>query len=355
MTVLTGYIARAVLKSALIALLFLLALFNVFTLSDELQDMGKGQYDLMAVFQYVLLTSPRVFYELVPSSALLGSLFALGNMANDRELIAMRAAGWSVLQIIQAVLLAGAVLATLAVLVGEWVAPASERAAQILRSTAQGKQFLVQGQSGLWLREGQQFINIKSLTEAGELQDVRIYRYDARQQLQQMITAERGVFQQSGRWLLESAHIQRLNGLDLSQHHYPTLDWPSSINPKVLDVVTVSPENMSLYDLGVYVNFLQKNQQRAQVFELAFWSRLINPLVIFVMLMVSAPFVIGVKRGINFGTRLMIGVGIGLTFNIVDKMVGHLSVIYHWNPLLMTLIPSMMMLVFALYAMRKVV
>ncbi len=355
MNVLTVYLVKAVLKSSLIALVLLLTLFNLFTLSDELRDIGKGDYDFPQVLRYVALTSPRVFYELVPSSALLGSLFALGNMANDRELIAMRAAGWSVFRIIRAVLVAGAILAALAVWVGEWIAPASEKAAQIMRASAQGKQFLVQGQSGLWLREGRQFVNVDSLTKTGELLKVKIFHYDQDRQLIEITEAERGVFQQSGHWQLQQVNIQRLNGPDIHQDRYASLDWPSSIDPKVLDVVAVSPENMSVYDLAVYVGFLKKNQQRAQVFELAFWSRVFNPLTIFVMLMVSAPFVIGVKRGVNFGTRLMIGIVIGLTFNIVDKLIGHLSVIYQLNPAVMALLPSLATLLIALYAMRKAV
>ena len=37
--------------------------------------------------------APLYVYELIPSAALLGSLFVLGDMANNREIIAMRVAG----------------------------------------------------------------------------------------------------------------------------------------------------------------------------------------------------------------------------------------------------------------------
>ena len=90
MNVLTGYIVREILKGSFIAVLLLLTLFNLFTFSDELKDLGGG-YGLKQIFYYLALTSPRVFYELVPASALLGSLFILGAMGNNRELIAMRA------------------------------------------------------------------------------------------------------------------------------------------------------------------------------------------------------------------------------------------------------------------------
>ena len=39
-----------------------------------------------------------------------------------------------------------------------------------------------------------------------------------------------------------------------------------------------------------------------------FGVRVVNPLIIFVMLLVSAPFVIGVRKGVGVGARMMIGV-----------------------------------------------
>jgi lipopolysaccharide export system permease protein len=72
------------------------------------------------------------------------------------------------------------------------------------------------------------------------------------------------------------------------------------------------------------------------------------------MLLVSAPFVIGIQRGINVGSRMMIGVIIGMGFNIIDKIVGHLGLIYDLNPPLMAVTPSLAVLVLALLALNRV-
>ena len=125
MKVLTGYIVKEVLKGAFIAAILLLTLFNLFTFSDELGDLSET-YGLKEIFYYIALTTPGIFCELVPASALLGSLFILGAMGNNRELIAMRAAGLSIFGILRAVMLAGAVLVMLSILIGEFVAPITE-------------------------------------------------------------------------------------------------------------------------------------------------------------------------------------------------------------------------------------
>jgi lipopolysaccharide export system permease protein len=130
--------------------------------------------------------------------------------------------------------------------------------------------------------------------------------------------------------------------------------WHSSIDSDLLKVAVVSADNQSLYDLFMYIDFLKQNNQKSQRYEVAFWSRLINPLVTFVMLMVSAPFVIGIGRGINTGSRILIGILIGECFDAFDKMFSHVGLIYDLNPIMVATLPSVLVLCIALYAVRKV-
>ena len=354
MNVLTGYIVREILKGSFVALLLLLTLFNLFTFSDELKDLGKGSYGLKEIFYYLTLTSPRVFYELVPASALLGSLFILGAMGNHRELIAMRAAGLSVLGIIKAVMVAGAILVLISLLVGEFVAPVTERMAQLIKVSAQNKQVLMNAKYGLWLREGKKFINVRQIVDDGHLADISIYELDDQQHLHEAMHAEEAVFLGNQQWNLKNI---KKSGISTQQMQASSLSeqvWKSSIAPNLLKIVVVNPNNLSLYDLNSYIGFLKKNHQKSRAFELAFWGRVVNPLVTFIMLLLSAPFVIGVKRGVSVGARMMIGVVIGMGFNIIDKIVGHLGLIYDLNPPLIAFIPSLTVLALALFAVKRI-
>jgi len=134
---------------------------------------------------------------------------------------------------------------------------------------------------------------------------------------------------------------------------FPEQRLTSSIAPDILNITVVSPDNLSILELARYVDFLKQNHQKSQVFELALWGRLINPFVTFVMLMISAPFVIGVRRGISVGARMIIGVIIGLGFNIIDKIVGHLGLIYELNAPLVALLPSLLTFIAAFWTLRR--
>lgn len=353
MNVFTAYVVREVLKGSLIALLLLLTLFNLFTFADELGDLGKGHYGLREILSYLALTSPRVLYELMPSSALLGSLFVLGAMANHRELIAMRAAGLSIAGIIKAALIAGAILVVFALLVGEFVAPMTERKAQMIKATAQNEQVFLNSRYGLWLREGQKFINVRQIQKNGDLANISIYELDDQQHLIKALYASQASFLGNKAWQLEKIQSSEITPERIFANKTKKQLWQSSVAPDLLKIVVVNPDNLSMADLAQYIAFLKQNHQKSQVFELAFWGRVVNPLITFVMLLLSAPFVIGIQRGVSVGTRMMLGVIIGMGFNIIDRIVAHLGLIYDYNPLLVAVMPSAAVLTLALIIAGK--
>lgn len=353
MKVLTYYIVKEILKGSFVALLCLLTLFNLFTFSDELGDLGKGQYGLKEIFYFVSLTSPTVFYELIPASALLGSLFILGNMANNRELIAMQSAGLSVFGIVKAALLAGAVLVVIAFLVGEFIAPLGERMGQKIKLTSQNQKSIMHSRYGLWIREGNQFINVRRIQEDGKLAVINMYEIDEKRHLRRLVSAKQATFLGKQQWKLEGILESEVSIQQMHSRKQKQRIWKSSIDPQLFKMVTVNANNLSLYDLAMYVDFLKENHQKSQTFEQAFWGRVVNPLVTFVMLLVSVPFVIGIKRGISVGSRILIGVVIGMGFNIIDKIASHYGLIYELNAPLVAILPSLLILVVTLFAIRK--
>ena len=353
MNALDRYIIKEVLKGTLIALLMLYALFNLFSLKDELSHRGTGDYDLKHILMYLGLMIPHYLYELMPSAALLGSLFVLGGMANHRELMAMRVSGVSVYGIIRAVMFAGLILVTFSFLIGEFIGPDAEKKAKILRSFAKTRMPVARTIKGLWLRDGNQFIYIRDIFTEGDIARINIYELDDQRHLQKLTYAKRGRYLDKVQWLLSDVQTSTISADGVTREHVDESTWTSVIDPEVVDVVVVDPENMSLLDLSKYIDFLQENKQDSAKYELAFWARLINPFITLVMLLVSAPFVVGVGRGISLGPRMMLGILIGMSFNIIDNTVGQMGVVYGLNPLFVAVLPSSLVLMGAIYAISR--
>ena len=92
------------------------------------------------------------------------------------------------------------VLATF--VVGEWVAPAADEAAQKLRMHAMSTLIGQEMRSGLWFKDERAFINVREARTASKLNDVRIYQFDDDDRLRLARSAAQADYLGDGRWVI---------------------------------------------------------------------------------------------------------------------------------------------------------
>jgi lipopolysaccharide export system permease protein len=352
MNVITRYIVTEVIKGALVAVLVLLSLLTFFTFADELGDMGQGDYGLKQIAHYLALGLPQGCYDLMPSAALLGGIIVLGNLANSRELVAMQAAGVSRSRIIGAVLLAGVVLGVISGLIGEYIAPASERASHLLKTTALKEQTASQTRYGFWVRDGDIYINIRRVANHEELGDISIYQLDQNRGLQTASHARSALYQGGG-WRLEGIRSTRIGSDAIRSDKRKSEAWSSILAPELLNVFVFRPENLSGAELTRYIRYLDDNGQDANSARIALWERIVNPFMILTMLLLALPFVLGVGREAGFGQRVVLGVTIGLGFYLFNRMFGHFGLIYQMHPVFAATFPTALILAAALLSLIR--
>ena len=170
MVKLDRYIGVHVFLAILTVLGIIVGLALLFAFIDELSDV-EGSYGLGDALQYVLLTSPRRLYEMLPMAALIGCLIGLGTLASSSELTIMRAAGVSLGRIVVAVMKPMLVLLIAGILIGEYVAPATEDIAQARRSLAQGAGEAQSSKRGLWHRQENEFVHVIFFQAEGGMRD----------------------------------------------------------------------------------------------------------------------------------------------------------------------------------------
>jgi len=353
MYILDKYIGAAILKSTGIVMLFLVALFSFFNYVDQLRDVGVGNYGAIQAAEYVVLIIPRIVYQMMPIAVLIGSIVGLGMLANNNELIVMRAAGMSINRIIISVMKAGILLMLLVIIIGEWVAPASERYAQILRSVSLSNTLSIGVTNGLWARDGNKFINIQKLLPKGKLGGVSIYEFDQKRQLTKITQASEAYYINNN-WLLENVVESEINTQKISVKDYKNRIWLSSLSPDLLNVVLVKPETLSILGLFQYVAYLHDNDLDSARYELAFWSKLMLPVITGIMIVLSIPFVFGSLRTVAIGQRIMVGTFVGISFYIINKVFGYIGLVYHLNIVASALLPALGFFFYAVYRIRKI-
>lgn len=334
-------------------MLFLVALLSFFNYVDQLRDVGTGNYGTLQAAEYVVLIIPRIIYQMMPIAVLIGVIAGLGILANNNELIVMRAAGISINKIIISVMKAGALLMVLVVVIGEWVAPVSERYAQILRSVSISNTLSIGAINGLWARDGSKYINIQKVLPKGKLGGVNIYEFNDKRQLIKVTQASEAYYINDN-WLLENVVEANIKTNKVSVKDHKNKIWLTSLSPDLLSVVLVKPETLSILGLFQYISYLHDNDLDAARYELAFWTKLMLPIITGIMIVLAIPFVFGSLRSVAIGQRIMVGTFIGISFYIINQVFGYIGLVYHLHIATSAMLPALGFFIYAVYRIRKI-
>ncbi len=353
MKTLAKYIAREIASSTLLVLVALLMLWLFYDFLQELAALR--QLNAAQFFVLVAATIPGYVYELLPIAALIGTLFALAQLASNSEYSVMRTSGISVAQMAGVVLGTGLMIAGIVFVVGEYVVPRSQQVEQRIRAATGSRPFVARAfQSGYWFRDGNTFINIGSVLPDGALRSVRVFEYADAVTLARTLTAERASFVNGQQWTLERVTETRFSDKQVDALTYATRDWNTVLTPNMLSVLQVAPERLSLEGLWEYINHLQVNNQDSRRFEAAMWGKFFYPLATCVLMLLALPFAQIQQRSGGVGGRIFIGILLGLVFIIFNKLFGHLTLLYQWPPFLGALIPGVLFLSAAAFMMWRI-
>ena len=351
-TRLDAYIGRSIIFGTLLALAVLLLLVGLSELLFQLGKVGKGDYTTEKAIIYTLLTLPRFAYEFIAPAALLGSLIGLGGMANSSELIAMRAAGISRNRILLAVMKTGGLLLLLVLIIGEIVAPVSEQKAQKIRADAMASHATFSSSFGFWARSGNNYINVEMALPGNRLGGITIYEFDERRQLQRTTWAEMAEYGKEG-WLLSDVKQSEISLDRVVTSQSAEITWPQLLDDSLLDVLAVQPHMLPIWGLSRFIDYLRSNGQSPINYEVAFWSKIIAPIVMLTMLLISVPFVIGPMRNVSIGQRIFVGTLFGVGFFLINRSFAFLAVVYELNPPLIVSLPTLVCLTLAAWMFRR--
>lgn len=342
MSTLSRYLGKEVAASTALVLAALLALFALLDLVRELGLVGIAGYSISRVLMYVALSAPGHVYELLPLAVLIGTILAFAQLALHSEYTVLRASGASMPRIAGAISLVGVVFAVLTFVFGEFVAPVTERMAQQLRLRSVVAGVVAQQfRSGLWVKDEGSFINVKQVLADNTLLGVRLFEFDREYRLKSVSEATRGTYQGPNRWHLEGVRQTRFEGGVAVASAPGAQEWRSVLNPDILGVLLVDPQQMSAAHLWSYVQHLRDNKQRATRYEIALWSKFIYPLAVLVMMVLALPFAALRQREGGIGVKIVAGIMLGLAFHLLSRLFAHTGQLNDWPPAAAAALPSL--------------
>ncbi|MBD3816350.1 MAG: LptF/LptG family permease [Halothiobacillus sp.] len=309
MGTLDRYLIRAIVVGGLASTAAFALLILVFGAIDELPKVNAS-YSAIDALSFVLMTTPGYLYDFYPAAVLVGGLLSLGNLAAHSELTVMRCSGMSMFRLARPVLVGATILALTGMLMGETIGAWGQEKANEMRAEAQGSGVSMNLKSGLWLRDGERFINVGQAIVGGRLNHVRVFTVNAQSQPVQLLSASYATSEGGDLWRLHS-----------------------------------------------YVDYLHKNKLDASAYSSALWARVFAPISVLVMLFVALPFVFAPQRGGGAGRWLFIAIVLGVVYLTLVQIVSAFAPVYGVGhpivPFLSAAVPPVLFALLGVFALRR--
>lgn len=355
MKLLSRYLMRHVFIGFFAAAALLIPLFSTFDFIAELEDVSALGYHWTQALAVVLMRVPRVIVNLSPFIALLGGIVGLGQLSASQEMTAIRMAGYSVARIALAALAAGAIFTASLAAVDEWVASTLQQRAQTLKNRALASGLNGdESQGALWARRDNEFVRVRRVDAQGQPEGVEIFYYNADFSLRRYVYAERATLAAGATWILHDARQKNWSGGKESMVTLPVFPWQSLFPGNNLQTLSLPTDSFTVPQLRQYIAYLQLTAQPAAQYQIALWQKPARPLLLLAMILLAIPFTFGHPRTPGMGSRLALGVIVGLLTWIVVQIVINLGLLLAFNPALTAMGPSLLMLIVALLLVCRV-
>jgi lipopolysaccharide export system permease protein len=341
MPIIARYLFKQVTANVLMIMLALMAMFSFFDLIQELESLGRGSYGLGKVLLFVLMSAPGHVYDVIPVAVLVGCMLSLGQFARYSELIILRVSGISLLELALLLLKVGLLFTLLSFLVGELITPLSEKMAQRMRIKATDSVVAQDFRSGLWVKDGNSFVNVEEVLPDATLLNIHIYEFGQNFKLRTSSTAKSGTFKEDY-WKLNEVKKTSFDKDSNRVTFLPEAKWHSLIRPELLNVLLIAPEKMSAWNLYAYINHLSVNKQKTTRYEVALWAKLIYPLACLVMIILALPFGFIQQRTTGASTKIFMGIMLGVFYQILNRVFVHLGLLNDWPPLFSAIMPTIL-------------
>jgi lipopolysaccharide export system permease protein len=341
MTLLSQYLMRTIFASTALVLVVLLAIAGLFEFIAELDDI-QGDYQTPQAILFTALRLANLAFEMLPVAVLIGSLLGLGALAGNSEIIVMRSAGLSVSRLASMVALSGGVLLVFTGLLGEFIGPPLDFYARDMRMEARYQKGEELGHSA-WVKDGPVYLHLQRVNSEFEFGSIYLFRFNEENELASIARAENSGIDKEDNWVLESLRETRFrdDGVQVVQSSMAVESF--EVNSELLGSSLVKPLSLSARGLLLYIDYLKRNNLDASQYESEIWNRASRTLTVLVMPILALAFVFGSLRSGGAGSRLVIGVIIGLAYYLASETLANSGQVFNLNPVVVNWLPFVLL------------
>jgi len=351
------YITKTLLSYTIIVLVVWLGIYSFFNFLSELNSVGEDGYTILSAFTFIILQLPEVAYQQASPIILLGCILGMGHLATTGQLLILRVSGASILKITLLTLKNSLIFVLFFISIGEFLAPISSNLAERIKLNAIGDSSASLNQGGFWIRDGDNFINVKKNIDGKLFSGITVIEVDSLNKIKRVIESENALFDgnsldMSGSEIFSIDGSSFFDGISLKERN--SYDKTVSFDQDLIDSLEKEPKDLSTWTLIKQIRFLSDNKLRSGVFEVELYNRLIQPITLIAMILLAMLFIFGATRDVTLGRKIFFGVALGLSFELLSRVASAMALSFDFSPLLSSILPSItVMFISIILLLRK--
>ena len=340
MSLLDRYLIRAILGSVALVMSVLLVLGGLFLFIGQQDDIGVGGYTAAQAFLYVLLNLPQQAWEMMPIAALIGALLGLGTLARGSETTVMGATGMSPLRMAMGGGIAALLLIFLAVILGEFLAPPLQQVARQQKAFSKFSDVTFGDSGGAWVRDGNLILNVARQSGAHQFGGMQVFELSPDHRLLAIGRADSAIAGGNRSWLMKRYAESRFTPDQVYARTSGERRLDSAVSAEFLGLAVANPSQLEVATLWRLIRYYGANELDAKAYIFAFWSRIARTCAIFFAVLLAIPFVLGSLRSAGSGSRTVVGLLLGISFFLLQRLIESGTFAFGLNPVLLAWLPT---------------
>jgi len=344
------YIRKTLLSFTFVVLVIWLGVYSFFNFLSEMSSIGELNYTSLEALRYIFLQVPEVSYKHASSVILLGCVLGMGHLATTNQLLVLRISGMSILRLTMFTIKTALVFVIVFIAIGEIFAPIASDEAEKGRSEALGHSIASQSQEGFWIRDGKNYINVQKNIDGKLFSDVTIIEVNSSNRISTVMKSENATF--DGKSIkMSNAEIFSINLTgeidNISLKERNSYNKAVSFDQDLIDSLKKDPKDLTTWNIIKQIQFLSDNKLRSGIFEVELYKRLIKPITLMAMILLAMLFVFGSTRDVTLGRKIFFGVSVGLSFELLSRIGGAMSLSFDFNPIISAVLPTIVVMLIA--------
>ncbi|MEO8316130.1 MAG: LptF/LptG family permease [Pseudomonadota bacterium] len=330
----------------LLALTGLMQLLELLEITTEVLNRKLG---VIGLLHYAVLRLPSKLLLALPLAGLLGSMAAFYAMARSREITALRTAGVGLGRLLLYLLPVPFLFALLQFGLSQKLVPVSETSLSAwwesttpLESKPPDPQW-VPTSNGILLFE-------RSSADGSKLLDVRIYKRDEQGLLALRTRARRAEWDGSVWQLADARDMQVEPGS--APATAAARPWQSNLRPEDVLRLDATDPHLSSAALADVIGGERVGTKPRSFYQTVLLQSFTAPFSVFIMMLLAMPAAIVSERG-GGGIRVLLALGLGLAFVLVDGIFSAFGTSGRISPLMAATTAPLLFAIFGLWQLRS--